>query len=200
MYLITNKYILYTIIMSAERIKAQIAKWSNIFTETQPDGPHPDAKRHKKAHKMLEHFIRSLYAYDRSKWARNPVRHCKMMFKKGNVRDLNMLDILLEPYKTEIQKKLDSMVDGCLDNLDNEKVERAMGQPYQIIISNIMFIETQNIDLTPYFKCWPAVYDSEIVYMYYQLIEKKKEHKKCNECIIKDIVESKTQFDTKVST
>ena len=186
--------------MSAERIKAQIAKWSNIFTETQPDGPHPDAKRHKKAHKMLEHFIRSLYAFDRSKWAMNPVKYCKNMLRKGFVRDLNMLDILLDPYKTEIQKKLYSRVDGCLDILDNKKVEWVMGQPYQIIVSNIMFIETHNIDLTQYFKCWPAVDESEIVYMYYQLIEKKKENKKCNECIMKKIIETKTQFDAKVST
>tara|TARA_R110000822_G_scaffold116831_2_gene248703 strand:- start:231 stop:785 length:555 start_codon:yes stop_codon:yes gene_type:complete len=180
--------------------KAQIAKWSKIFTETQPNGLHPNAKRHKKAHKMLEHFIRSLYAFDRTKWAQNPVPYCKNMLKKGFVRDLNMLDILLEPHKTEIQKKLDSMVDGCLDNHDNEMVEWVMGQPYQIIINNIMFIEAQNIDLTQYFKCWPAVYDSEIVYRYYTLIEKKKENKKCNECIMKDIIETKTQFDAKVST
>ena len=185
--------------MSAERIKAQIAKWSNIFTETQPDGPHPDAKRHKKAHKMLEHFIRSLYAYDRSKWARNPVRHCKQMLRKGFVRDLNMLDILLEPHKTEIQKKLDSM----LYSHDTTDAKRAvlflMGQCYEIVINNIIFMEAQNIDLTQYFKCWPAVDESETVYRYYTLIEKRKEHKKCNECIMKDIVESKTQFDAKVS-
>ena len=186
--------------MHTEKIKAHIKKWSNVFTETQPNGPHPDAKRHKKAHKMLELFIRSLYAFDRSKWAMNPVKYCKMYLRNGDIRDLNMLNILLEPHKTEIQEKLDSMIYGCFDKHDNERVEWVMGQPYQIIVNNIYFMEAQNIDLTQYFKCWPAVNDSEIVYRYYTLIEKKKEHKKCNECIMKNIIETKTQFDVKVST
>ena len=176
--------------------KAQIAKWSKIFTETQPNGLHPNAKRHKKAHKMLERFIRALYAFDRTKWAQNPVPYCKMMLKNGLGRDLNMLDILLEPHKTEITKLIDTKtVDDETDEALHEAA-RVMGQPWKIVVNNIMFIEIMNIDLTDYL----ATSDSPIAYMYYSIIEKKKENKTCdkkicNECIMKDIIENKTQFD-----
>ena len=172
-------------------LKAQIAKWSKIFTETQPNGLHPNAKRHKKAKKMLRRLIGSITDFDRTKWDRDPVRYCKMMLKTGLGRDLNMLDILLEPHKTEITKLIDSKtVDDETDEALHEAA-RVMGQPWKIVVNNIMFIEIMNIDLTDYL----ATSDSPIAYMYYSIIEQRGEHKKCNECIMKNIIETKTQFD-----
>ena len=178
------------------KLQPKIAKWSKIFTETQPDGSHPNAKRHKKAKKMLRRLIGSITDFDRTKWDRDPVRYCKMMLKTGLGRDLNMLDILLEPHKTEITKLIDTKtVDDETDEALHEAA-RVMGQPWKIVVNNIMFIEIMNIDLTDYL----ATSDSPIAYMYYSIIEKKKENKTCdkkicNECIMKDIIENKTQFD-----
>ena len=178
------------------KLQPKIAKWSKIFTETQPDGSHPDAKRHKKAKKMLRRLIGSITDFDRTKWAQDPVRYCKMMLKTGLGARLNMLDILLEPHKTKITKLTDS---NTVDDETDEALHEAaavMGQPWPIVVNNIMFIEIMNIDLTDYL----ATSESPIAYMYYSIIEKKKENKKCNECIMKDIIETKTQFDAKVST
>ena len=178
------------------KLQPKIAKWSKIFTETQPDGSHPDAKRHKKAKKMLRRLIGSITDFDRTKWDRDPVRYCKMMLKTGLGRDLNMLDILLEPHKTEITKLIDTKtVDDETDEALHEAA-RVMGQPWKIVVNNIMFIEIMNIDLTDYL----ATSDSPIAYMYYRIIGQRGEHKKCNECIMKNIIETKTQFDAKVST
>ena len=178
------------------KLQPKIAKWSKIFTETQPDGSHPDAKRHKKAKKMLRRLIGSITDFDRTKWAQDPVRYCKMMLKTGLGARLNMLDILLEPHKTKITKLTHS---NTVDDETDEALHEAaavMGQPWPIVVNNIMFIEIMNIDLTDYL----ATSESPIAYMYYSIIEKKKENKKCNECIMKDIIETKTQFDAKVST
>ena len=182
------------------KLQPKIAKWSKIFTETQPNGLHPNAKRHKKAKKMLRRLIGSITDFDRTKWAQDPVRYCKMMLKTGLGARLNMLDILLEPHKTKITKLIDSKT---VDETEEALHEAAavMGQPWPIVVNNIMFIEIMNIDLTDYL----ATSDSPIAYMYYSIIEKKKENKTCdkkicNECIMKDIIETKTQFDAKVST
>ena len=126
--------------MSSPILKREINRLKKKFKETKTG-----SKQHKKIKKRLEKIIRAVCAYDRTKWSSDPVKYCEMFIDRGWLKSLNMFDIMLDPFKTELMLDLAGLKYGSAQ--DEEILNSIMGQEFKIIYNNAIFIHAKNINI-----------------------------------------------------